>query len=110
MIWGDTGFGKTTMLNKLREVRFPDAPMLSTVDFLSIMQERDPFALEEAYAAMLLKALDKHDTLLVDDLHLLNDAVCCGYGYPRRDYFVGPLTAIVAETVRTEKRSVPSGR
>jgi ABC-type polar amino acid transport system ATPase subunit len=110
VIWGGSGFGKTTMLNKLREVKFPDAPMLSTIDFLSVMQDRDPFALEEAYAGMLLKALDKHDTLLVDDLHLLNDALCCGYAYPRKDYFVGPLTAVVAEAVRTEKRLIFTSR
>jgi transitional endoplasmic reticulum ATPase len=110
VIWGGSGFGKTTMLTKLREAKFPDAPMLSTIDFLSVMQDRDPFALEEAYADMLLKALDQHETLLVDDLHLLNDVLCCSYQYPRKDYFDGPLTAVVAETARMNKRLVFTSR
>ena len=106
VIWGDSGFGKTTMLNKLREARFPHAPMLSTVDFLSVMQGRHPLELEEAYASMLLKALDNHDTVLVDDLHLLTDVVCCGYTYPRKQYLDSSLTAVATEAVRMSKRLV----
>ncbi len=109
-IWGSTGFGKTTLLNKLREAKYPDAPLLSTVDFLSVMQDRDPVAIEEAYAGMLLKALDRSDTLLVDDLQLLNDAVCCNYMYPRKDYFAGPLTAVVQEATRNNQRLIFTSR
>ena len=106
VIWGARGFGKTLMLNKLREMKFFDAPMLSTIDFLSVMKDQNPFALEEAYADMLLRAFNKHDIVLVDDLHLLNDAVCCGYAYPRKDYFSGPLTAVVTEAMRNDKSIV----
>jgi ABC-type molybdenum transport system ATPase subunit/photorepair protein PhrA len=72
VIWGDSGFGKTTMLSRLHQTRFAGAPLLSTVDFLTVMRGQDPLAMEEAYAGMLLEALDRHETLLVDDLHLLN--------------------------------------
>jgi transitional endoplasmic reticulum ATPase len=105
VIWGASGFGKTTMLETLRESKFAGAPLLSTVDFLTEMRDRDPLALEEAYADMLLRALAKHETVLVDDLHLIN-RLACNYMYPRKGYFINPLTAVMTRATKASKRLV----
>jgi ATP-dependent 26S proteasome regulatory subunit len=106
VIWGASGFGKTTMLETLRDTKFARAPLLSTLDFLTEMRDRDPLALEEAYAEMLLRALAKHETVLVDDLHLINGVTCCNYMYQRKSYFISPLTAVMTRALKTSKRLV----
>lgn len=97
VIWGATGFGKSTMLAEIRRRRFANAPLLSTRDFLRTMHNRDPMAMEEAYGDMLRAALEEHDVVLVDDLHLLADVVTCNHFYTRKDYLNVPLTAIAEE-------------
>lgn len=103
VLWGASGFGKTTMLEELRRRRFAKAPILSTRSFLRTMGDRDPMALEEAYGEMLTAALARHETVLVDDLHLLSDVVTCNHFYPRKDYLSAPLTAVAAEAERRER-------
>jgi transitional endoplasmic reticulum ATPase len=103
VVWGGSGMGKTTILRHLWANRFPDAPFLSTRDFLQVMLDRHPLALEEAYTTMVAKAMAKNEVVLVDDFHLLNDAICCGYNYPRKNYFQGPLTALLDEAASTKR-------
>jgi hypothetical protein len=110
VIWGDSGFGKTTMLQHLRRTKFRGAPLLSTTDFLATMGDRHPLGMEEAYARLLLDALRKHPAVLVDDLHLFSDAVCCNYMYPRKGYFDGPLTAVITEAVQRDRQLVFTSR
>lgn len=106
VIWGESGFGKTTILDELQRVHFPKAPKVSTREFLSAMTDRHPFALEETYCKLLRRALSKSDVVLIDDLHLVSDAVCCNYAYPRMNYFNGPLTAVVTEALAADKTIV----
>lgn len=114
-IWGETGFGKTTLLKALAQKRFRKAPLLSTRDFLARMKGGHPLRLEESYAEMLQQAVKKHEVVLLDDIHLLNDAVCCHHFYPRTNYFSGPLTAVLEEAelrgrtlVATSKGNLPA--
>jgi predicted AAA+ superfamily ATPase len=103
VFWGATGFGKSTMLEELHRTRFPKAPLLSTRDFLDAMRDRHPLGMEEAYVELLRAALKKSDAVLIDDLHLFNQVVCCSYMYPRKDYLPGPLTALVNEVIGAGK-------
>jgi SpoVK/Ycf46/Vps4 family AAA+-type ATPase len=106
VIWGESGFGKTIILNEVRRARFPRAPLISTMDFLAAMSDRDPLALEETYAELLRRALSKSDVVFVDDLHLLSGLTCCHHFYPRKDYFEGPLTAVVTEALAKHKTMI----
>ncbi|MBI4814721.1 MAG: 26S protease regulatory subunit [Deltaproteobacteria bacterium] len=88
------------MLNDLRATRFPDAAFISSGDFLHAMSNTHPLALEEAYADLLEKAIAGHETVLVDDLHLLSRLACCHHFYPRHQYLEGPLTAVIEDAER----------
>ena len=57
VIWGEKGFGKTTILEKVLETKFPGAPVVSTTEFLAAMKDQDQMALEETYADLLRRAM-----------------------------------------------------
>jgi SpoVK/Ycf46/Vps4 family AAA+-type ATPase len=70
--------------------------------FMDSMTVHQPAALEEAFLRMLDRALDSHDTVIVDDLHLVT-AVVEGCGYARTYLLDAALTAALAGAAMRKK-------
>jgi ATP-dependent 26S proteasome regulatory subunit len=105
---GETGMGKTTVLRSLHAA--VGGAFLSARELLDAARTRHPLALEEAFEEMVRHALTANDTVLVDDLALL-EAVVAGhcFGYPRTGYLNVPLTALLAHAEASHKRLVLAG-
>lgn len=96
-IWaffGDTGMGKTTVLREIH--RAVGGAFLTLKDFVDAMQGQHPLALEETFEKIVMEALRDNDRVVVDDLHLIHNVVCCGHFYPRMNYLIVPLASIAA--------------
>jgi SpoVK/Ycf46/Vps4 family AAA+-type ATPase len=105
---GDTGMGKTTVLRALHAAA--GGVFLTGRELLDTVRSRHPLALEEAFEEMVRHALTANDTVLVDDLSLL-EAVVAGHcwSYPRNNFLNVPLSALVAHAEHTQKRLVVAG-
>src|SRR5581483_10562990 len=99
------GLGRTTVL---REVQTElGAAFLDMKDFLAALQARHPEAIEETFEQLVLDTLTNHDTVIVDDLHLLTCVVGgCSPFYPRKGLFDAPLTTITSHAVQAGKRLI----
>src|SRR5579863_2405140 len=88
---GDTGTGRTTVLRELHHAN--GGAFLTLKEFVDALRERDPLAMEETIEELVLTALQTHDTVFIDDFHLLNDVICdCGFTmYPRKGFLNLPL-------------------
>jgi len=78
-----TGGGRTAVLRAAQRVT--GGAFLTLADFLDVMIGRHPLAIEEVFHRWLLDALREHDTVYLDDLHVLAQVVAsesCGT-YPR---------------------------
>jgi transitional endoplasmic reticulum ATPase len=91
---GDSGFGKTTILERVQ--RHAGGAMVGVGQFADLLAERQPGAIEEAFRDAIEWALTTHDLVIVDDLHLIN-SIAEGYSYPRANLLDAILTAILAE-------------
>lgn len=104
VLHGGTGSGKTTVLAELH--RELGGCMLSLRDYVELVGQRHPLALEDALCQVLLDALARHDCVLVDDLHL---AVRVGTGChfnPRYGYLEAPLTVVAGYAASSGKRLI----
>src|SRR5262245_55846226 len=104
LLYGAVGAGKSTVLSEIH--RKMGGEFLSIRNFVEAMCERHPLALEETFERMVMEAISTNDTVIVDDLHLLNDVVCCGHFYPRIGFLNAPLTALTAYAAETGKRLI----
>jgi predicted AAA+ superfamily ATPase len=104
-----TGAGRTTILRLLRDQA--GGTLLTLRDFLAAMRRRDPRAFEETFEQMVLEALEGHDQVIVDDLHLLTAVVDSSdnYFYPRRGLLNAPLTTLGAYAAEAGKQLVFGG-
>lgn len=90
---GNSGFGKTTILERVH--RAAGGILIGMEQFTDLLAERQPAAIEEAFRELIEWALASHDLALVDDLHLVTDIVdSCDY--PRANMLNAALTAILA--------------
>ena len=105
-VWGDSGLGRTTIMKALHAKT--RGAFLSMRDFVDRMQAEHPLALEETFQTLVLSALKKTHTVYVDDVHLLNAVVCCGYSYPRKDFLEAPLS-VIASYVETAGKHLVVG-
>lgn len=100
---GESGTGKTTVLRQVE--RAHGGVLLSMNTFLGAMQSRHPLALEETFELWVRQALDNHDCVLVDDLHLLQEVVQGGcFAYPRSSLLNMPLTTLAAAAGQANKK------
>jgi transitional endoplasmic reticulum ATPase len=104
VVYGNTGMGKSTVLRAVHH-RLGGA-FLNMKDFIELMGERHPLALEEAFQGMVFKALLENETVIVDDLHLLNNVLCCGNFYPRLGLLNAPLNTLSTYAVEAKKKLI----
>ena len=103
-LYGSTGAGKSTVLREAH--RELGGAFLNMKDLIEAMRGRHPLALEETFEEVVMGALNTHDTVIVDDLHLLNNVVCCGHFYPRLGLLNAPLTTLCTYAVEAGKQLV----
>ena len=81
VLWAPPGLGRTTMLRAVQEER--DGVLLGMAGYLERLVDAEPLALEETLHKLLTDALRENEVVIVDDLDLLNNVVCCSYHYPK---------------------------
>jgi hypothetical protein len=101
-----TGAGRTTLLRLLHEQT--GGAFLTIGDFMTALRSHHPVALEETFEQLTLDALEAHDQLIVDDLHLLTAVVnsSCNYMYPHKGLLNAPLTTLAAFAAQAGKRLI----
>src|SRR5437868_3990034 len=77
---GETGMGKTTVLQEAH--RAVGGAFLTMKDYIDALRRQHPAAMEETFEEMVMRALTDEDCVLVDDLHLLSQLLCCHPWYP----------------------------
>jgi AAA+ superfamily predicted ATPase len=98
-----TAMGKTTVLRWLHSQL--DATFVPIAEFMSLLKHRSPFALEETFVDALQQAMNRSETVLVDDLHLITDVVQA-YDYPRRNLINTALHVVLSQAESCRKRFV----
>ncbi|RYX84422.1 26S protease regulatory subunit [bacterium] len=99
----DIGCGRSTVLKALQER--VGGQLLTMADFFEILTQGHPLALEENFARLVGEALQNHDCVIVDDLHLLNGVVgSCNHFYQRRALLDLPLTTLSAYAIQQGKK------
>lgn len=79
---------------------------LDMAAYLDRLGDADPMALEETLHQVLMDALRRSDVVLVDDLNLVNDVVCCSHSYPKRELLFAPLEVACAYARRKQKKLI----
>lgn len=104
VLTGDSGMGKTTVLREVE--RAHSGVFLSMSAFLSAMQSRHPFALEETFEQWVRQALEQHERVLVDDLHLLQGVIEGCTFYPRSNLLNMQLTTLAVLAGQANKKLI----
>jgi len=104
VLYGAIGSGKSTALGEIH--RRTGGAFLSVRNFVEAMRGRHPLALEETFEQMVMEAISANDAVIVDDLNLLNDVVCCSHFYPRLGFLNSPLTALTVYAVENDKKLI----
>jgi transitional endoplasmic reticulum ATPase len=97
------GCGRSIILNKLHEA--VGGALLGAKDFMHTLSARQPEAVEETFLRMVEQALAHHEIVIVDDLHLVTQAVsACDYS--RTLLLDAALTALMGEAAALRKKLV----
>jgi SpoVK/Ycf46/Vps4 family AAA+-type ATPase len=91
---GNAGMGKSTVLRALGKAR--PAAILCAKDFLALLMNRQPAALEETFLELAQRTLDENDAVFFDDFDLLLNVVE-GYDYPRAHLLDAMLTSVLQD-------------
>lgn len=91
---GDVGLGKTAVLRDFHAAA--GGVFLGMREFLRALECREPLALEEAWVQLVESSFEKHDLVILDDVHLIS-AVVDGYSYPRTNLWDCALTAVLEQ-------------
>ena len=78
---GTAGVGKTTLLQAVHH-RLGGA-VFQMKDFIDTLRQQHPLAIEEVFEQLVMDALSNHDTVVIDDAHLLWQLTYQGRAYPR---------------------------
>jgi transitional endoplasmic reticulum ATPase len=97
------GAGRTTVLNELH--RAAGGIFVGIREVMHSLEGRDPLSVEEAFLATVERALDGHDLVIVDDLHLVSNVVN-RYNAARSHLLDAALTAIMGEAAAWDKKLV----
>jgi SpoVK/Ycf46/Vps4 family AAA+-type ATPase len=95
------GMGRSTVLQRLQCAT--KGVLIRMRKFMTALMTRQPDAIEEAFLTLIDGALDNHDFVLVDDLHLIT-AVADAPDYPRAFLLDIALAAIVDRAVARMKK------
>ncbi len=102
---GAVGSGRTTLL-RLVHAKVGGA-FLNMKDFMGILRQRNPIALEETLEELVLDALNQHSHVIVDDLRLLSDVIGpCNHFYQRRNLLDAPLTTLTSLAIEMDKKLI----
>jgi len=107
VVWANTGMGRTTILQELH--RLKGGQFLSVKNFIDDIKSQNPLSMDETLEQMLMKALEKSDLVIMDDLDLIYDVICgCGFGsaYPRGKFVEAILTSVAAHVTGCGKKLV----
>ncbi|MDX2232768.1 MAG: AAA family ATPase [Leptolyngbyaceae cyanobacterium bins.349] len=104
-ILGNPGMGKTTLLHHAHQ--YLGGELLQMYDFIDQTKSRHPFALEEAFEAWVMTALQQHEIVIIDDISLLLP-VCYGH-YPRYGLVSLPLRKICTAAASRHKTLIFAG-
>lgn len=100
---GEAGFGKTLILKEINRVC--GGALLGMREFVASLQTHSRDAIEEAFVKMVEGAMEDHDLIFLDDLHLLVNIVeSCDY--PRSHLFTAALTAVLDQAGAMRKKLV----
>jgi hypothetical protein len=102
VLFAPHGLGRTTMLQALHAEH--GGTVLGMGAYLDRLADAEPLALEETLHGLLIGALRENDVVLVDDLHLLENVVCCATFYPKKDLLQAPLEVAVAFARQNERK------
>jgi transitional endoplasmic reticulum ATPase len=91
---GHHGMGKTRILRALH-ARAGGA-YLTTREFVEASAQRDPLSLDETVYGVLRRALNEHQTVIVDDFQFVSLVTCCTNAYPRQNFLVAALLPLAA--------------
>lgn len=103
-VWGGTGRGKSTILRELH--RQTGGAYLSMKEFVEASTSAHPMALEETLYGLVMKALNAHALVLVDDVHLLDLFSAGCHFYPRSGYFNSIMMGLCTYAIETGKKLV----
>jgi transitional endoplasmic reticulum ATPase len=97
------GMGKTTVLRWLQAKL--GAVLVVARQFLTLLKERSPAAIEESFMDVLEGALEESDVVVVDDLHLVT-AVVQNFDYPRANLINAVMSAVLSDAEARGKKIV----
>jgi transitional endoplasmic reticulum ATPase len=100
---GDPGSGKSVIMQHVHMLL--GGALIGIGDFLKALVERQPDAIEEAFLRVLEDAIQTHELVLVDDLHLVTSIVH-QFNYPRRYLLEAALTTLLGEARALNKTLV----
>ncbi len=104
MLLGSDGMGKTEVLRAAHAVL--GGVLLTPRKFMESMEGRHPLALEETFYRVLREALAAQPVVILDDLHLLSNVMCCTPFYPRQNFLNAALTPLADQAEAAGKRLV----
>jgi transitional endoplasmic reticulum ATPase len=104
VLQGDAGMGKTTVLHDVH--RHTGGLFLTVKEFIDAMRSRHPLALEETFEQWVREALVGHETVILDDFHLISNVTQGCHSYPRSGLLDAPLTALASYVVESRKKLV----
>jgi len=102
---GAVGSGRTTLLRLLHQE--VGGAFLNMKDFMALLRQRSPVALEETFEELVLDAMNRHSHVIIDDLRILSNVVgSCNHFYQRRELIDAPLTTLTALAAETNKKLI----
>lgn len=107
VVSGEIGSGKTTIVEAVLEKM--GGTLFQFKDFIDSLRQGHPFAIEEVFEQLMLKALSEHDVVVVDDMHLLC-ATLQGQFYPRSGLLNIPLQIVSTYAAQSGKKLIFAGQ
>jgi transitional endoplasmic reticulum ATPase len=102
---GATGSGLTTVLHEVH--RSIGGVFLPMKDLLDGLRGQHPLALEETFEQLVMKALARNDTVILDDVDLLDEVINSGCrSYPRGGLLEIPFNALTSHATETGKKLI----
>ena len=99
----NAGLGRTTILRHVHT--FVGGAFRGIRDFTDALIVRRPDAIEQAFLEMIEEALANHETVILDDLHLLS-AITNDFRYTRRRLLDAALEAVLTVAVASGRKIV----